>query len=47
MLWLSHIAVLIAGIVIGILFARRNQKKIEKGVSSAKETIEEFKYRRG
>lgn len=47
MLWLSHIAVLVAGIVLGILFARKNQKKVERGIRAAKETIDEYKFRRG
>jgi len=50
MLWLSHITVLIAGIIVGVLFARRNQKKVEKAVFAAKQAIEAreaFKNRRG
>lgn len=44
MLWLSHITVLIAGFVIGVLVARRNQKKVEKAIEAVKE---EYKHRRG
>lgn len=47
MLWLSHVAALLAGIVLGVLFARRNQKKIDKAVGAAKQTIDEYKFRRG
>ncbi|GER92675.1 hypothetical protein A45J_0393 [hot springs metagenome] len=44
MLWLSHIAVMIAGIIIGVLFARRNPKKVKKAVNKVQD---EWKYRRG
>lgn len=44
MIWISHIAALVAGFVLGILFARRNQKKVEKAISGVKE---EYKNRRG
>ncbi len=41
--WLTHTTALFVGFVLGILFARRNQKKVEKAVKALKE---EYKKRR-
>lgn len=44
MLWITHMIVFAAGIILGVLFARKNPKKVEKAVSAVEE---EYKRRRG
>jgi len=44
MLYVSHGIMLMIGFVLGVLFARRNQKKVEKAVEAVEE---EYKKRRG
>lgn len=43
MFWLSHIAVLVAGFVIGVLFTRRNQKKVEKALDELRVRYENLR----
>ncbi len=41
MLYVTHILVLAIGFVIGVLFGRRNKKKVESAIAKVKEEYKE------